>query len=153
MTRRKRTDLFRRRPLFPFLRKPAGQLAVVLLVALIVYLIAVSGVGNNKLASEVNVDEAFLMYQDGAYVLDVSWPAEWDEYHIPAATLIPLDQLYNRLGEVPRDRDILIVSRSSVSSQQARDLLLSAGLNVTSMSGSLNEWYIKGYPIEGAPPQ
>ena len=93
------------------------------------------------------------MYQDGAYVLDVSWPAEWDEYHIPAATLIPLDQLYNRLGEVPRDRDILIVSRSSVSSQQARDLLLSAGLNVTSMSGSLNEWYIKGYPIEGAPPQ
>jgi len=153
MTRRKRTDLFRRRPLFPFLRKPAGQLAVVLLVALIVYLIAVSGVGSNKLASEVNVDEAFLMYQDGAYVLDVSWPAEWDEYHIPAATLIPLDQLYNRLGEVPRDRDILIVSRSSVSSQQARDLLLSAGLNVTSMSGSLSEWYIKGYPIEGAPPQ
>ncbi len=153
MSRRKRTDLFRRRPLFPFLRKPAGQLAVVLLVAFIVYLIAVAGAGSKKLASEVSVDEAFQMYQSGVFVLDVSWPAEWDEYHVPNTTLIPLDQLYNRLGEVPRDREILVVSRLSTSSQQARDLLLSAGLNVTSMSGDLSEWYIKGYPIEGAPPQ
>ena len=143
-----------RRPLFPFLRKPAGQLAVVLFVAFIIYLIAAAGGKNGTSpAREVGVDEAYQMYQTGAFVLDVSWPAEWDEYHAPNTTLIPLDQLYNRINELPKDREILVVSRSQTSSQQARDLLLSAGINAVNMAGSLSEWFAKGYPIEGAPPQ
>ena len=144
-----------RKPLFPFLRKPAGQLAVVLFVVFIIYLIAAAGgqkSGNNS-AREVSVDQAYQMVQNGTFVLDVSWPAEWDEYHMPNAMLIPLDQLHNRLNELPKDREILVVSRSQASSQQARDILLSAGMNAVSMAGSLSEWYAKGYPIEGAPPQ
>jgi rhodanese-related sulfurtransferase len=140
-------------PLFPFLRKPAGQLAVVLLVAFIILMIAQNGAQNRKSGSEVSMDEALTLYQNGAFVLDVSWPAEWDEYHIPGATLIPFDQLFNRYNELPKDRQILVVSRSQDSSQQARDLLANAGFNVVSMAGSLSEWYAKGYPIDGAPPQ
>jgi rhodanese-related sulfurtransferase len=140
-------------PLFPFLRKPAGQLAVVLLVAFIILMIAQNGAQNRKSGSEVSMDEALTLYQNGAFVLDVSWPAEWDEYHIPGATLIPFDQLFNRYNELPKDRQILVVSRSQDSSQQARDLLVNAGFNVVSMAGSLSEWYAKGYPIDGAPPQ
>lgn len=152
--RRTSRNINARKPLFPFLRKPAGQLAVVLLVAFIVYLIAAAGAQNgNSSAREVSVDDAYQMVQTGAFVLDVSWPAEWDEYHIPNATLIPMDQLYNRINELPKDRKILVVSRSATSSQQARDLLLSAGINAISMAGDLSEWYAKGYPIEDAPPQ
>ena len=143
-----------RKPLFPFLRKPAGQLTVVLLVVLIVVLIAISaGNGAKSSAREISVDEAYQKFQSGTFVLDVSWPAEWNEYHAPKTTLIPLDQLYNRLNEVPRDREVLVVSRSQKSSQEARDLLLSAGIKAVSMAGSMSEWYTKGYPIEGAPPQ
>lgn len=127
-------------------------MAVVLLVAFIVYLIASAG-GRSSSANEVSVDEAYLMYQSGSFVLDVSWPAEWDEYHVPNTTLIPLDQLFNRINEVPGNTEVLVVSRSPTSSQQGRDLLLSAGIDAVSMSGSLSEWYAKGYPIEGAPPQ
>lgn len=143
-----------RKPLFPFLRKPAGQLAVVLLVAFIIYLIAAAGgQSGNGSGAEVSVDEALMKYQNGTFVLDVSWPAEWDEYHVPNTTLIPLDQLYNRINELPKDREILVVSQSQTSSQQARALLLSAGVNAVSMAGDLSEWFAKGYPIEGAPPQ
>ena len=110
-----------RKPLFPFLRKPAGQLAVVLLVAFIVYLIAAAGgQGGNGSAREISVDQAFQLYQSGTFVLDVSWPAEWDEYHVPDTTLIPLDQLFNRINELPKDEKILVVSRSAASSQQAQ---------------------------------
>jgi len=151
MSRRRQRNIYSNRSLFPFLRKPAGQLTVVVLVAFIVYLIAFNG--NQKPKSDVSVDEALQMYQNGTFVLDVSWQAEWDEYHAPNTMLIPFDQLYNRLGEVPKDKNILIVSRSSATSQQARDLLISAGFKATSMAGSMEEWYIKGYPIEGAPPQ
>lgn len=155
MRRRRRSNYTsERRPLFPFLRKPAGQLAVVLFVAFIVYLIAsaAGSIGTNS-NREVSVDEAYQMYQSGVFVLDVSWPAEWDEYHAPNTTLIPLDQLFNRMNELPTDREILIVSRSQTNSQQARELLRSAGINAVNMAGSLSEWYARGYPIEGAPPQ
>jgi len=143
-----------RKPLFPFLRKPAGQLAVVLLVVFVIYLIAVTArQGGSSPVREVSVDDAYQKYQSGTFVLDVSWTAEWDEYHVPNSTLIPLDQLYNRLNEVPKDKEVLVLSRSATSSQQARDLLLSDGVNAVSMTGDLSEWYAKGYPIEGAPPQ
>jgi rhodanese-related sulfurtransferase len=150
MSRRRRN--YSQTPLFPFLRKPAGQLAVVVTVALVIMMIALGG-QNRKNTAEVSVDEALALYQSGALVLDVSWPAEWEEYHLPGATLIPLDQLFNRYNELPRDRQILVVSRSSGSSQQARELLVEAGFNAVSMGGSLSEWYAKGYPIDGAPPQ
>jgi rhodanese-related sulfurtransferase len=150
MSRRRRN--YSQASLFPFLRKPAGQLAVVLTVALVIMMIALGG-QNRKNTAEVSVDEALALYQSGTFVLDVSWPAEWEEYHLPGATLIPLDQLFNRYNELPRDRQILVVSRSGGSSQQARELLADAGFNTVSMAGSLSEWYAKGYPIDGAPPQ
>jgi rhodanese-related sulfurtransferase len=143
-----------RKPLFPFLRKPAGQLAVVLFVAFIIYLIAAAGgKAGNSSAREISLDEAYQKYQNGAFVLDVSWPAEWDQYHVPNTTPIPLDQLTNRYNELPKDREVLVVSRSQTSSQQARNFLLSVGIKAISMTGDLNQWYAKGYPIEGAPPQ
>jgi rhodanese-related sulfurtransferase len=150
MPRRRRNYL--QTPLFPFLRKPAGQLAVVVTVGLVIMMIALGG-QNRRNPAEVSVDDALALHQSGAFVLDVSWPAEWDEYHLPGATLIPLDQLFNRYNELPRDRQILVVSRSAASSQQGRDLLVKAGFNAVSMAGSLSEWYAKGYPIDGAPPQ
>lgn len=150
MPRRRRN--YSQTPLFPFLRKPAGQLAVVLTVALVVMMIALSS-QNRRNTAEVSVDEALALHQSGVFVLDVSWPAEWDEYHLPGATLIPLDQLFTRYNELPRDRQILVVSRSGESSQKARELLVEAGFNTVSMAGSLSEWYAKGYPIDGAPPQ
>ena len=94
------------------------------------------------------------MYQQsGTFTVDVRTQEEWDEYHAPNTTLIPLDQLPNRLSEVPKDKEILVVCRSGNRSQQGRDILLSAGYNATSMAGGLKEWYAKGYPIEGAPVQ
>jgi rhodanese-related sulfurtransferase len=138
-----------------YLRKPAVQLGLVAFIALIVYLIATSAGGGtgNGLAREVNTDEAYKMYQSGTLVVDVRTQEEWDEYHAPNTTLIPLDQLPNRLSELPKDKEILVVCRSGNRSQEGRDILISAGYNATSMTGGLKEWYAKGYPIEGAPAQ
>jgi rhodanese-related sulfurtransferase len=105
------------------------------------------------LPAEISVADAYQMYQEGAYVLDVRTQEEWDEYHAPGTTLVPLDQLPNRLNEVPKDREIVVVCRSGNRSQQARDILLNAGFEqVTSMAGGLNSWSAAGYPIEGTRP-
>ena len=154
MSRRRNRKINTRSGLSAFLRRPVVQLAMVAFVAFVIYLVALAGgEGNKNLSREVNVDEAYQMYQTGVFVLDVRTQEEWDEYHAPNTTLIPLDQLQARLSEVPKDKEILVVCRSGNRSQQARDILLSAGYNATSMAGGLKEWFAKGYPIEGAPAQ
>ena len=155
MPKRKNRNVNTRSGLSAFLRRPAVQLAMVVFVAFIIYLIAsAGGSGSSGLAREVSTDEAYQMYQQtGTFVLDVRTQEEWNEYHAPNTTLIPLDQLPNRLSEVPKDKEILVVCRSGNRSQQGRDILLAAGYNATSMTGGLKEWYAKGYPIEGAPAQ
>lgn len=127
------------------------QLAMVLFIAFVVYLIASANSGSATLAREVSVDKAYEMYQSGVFMVDVRTQEEWNEYHAPNTTLIPLDQLQARLSEVPKDREIVVVCRSGNRSQEGRDILLAAGYNATSMTGGLKEWYAKGYPIEGAP--
>ena len=154
MTRRKKGTDSNRGALFPILRKPAMQVAILAVIAFVVYLIAsAGGDGTAGLPREVSVDEAYRMYQEGTFMLDVRTQEEWDEYHAPNATLVPLDQLENRLAELPKDGEILVVCRSGNRSQQGRDMLLAAGFNATSMTGGLKEWHARGYPIEGTPPQ
>jgi rhodanese-related sulfurtransferase len=154
MSRKRSRTTASRSPLFPILRKPAMQLAIVAFVAFVVYLIALGGGGgNSSLPAEVSVDEGYQMYQSGVFMLDVRTQQEWDEYHAPNATLIPLDQLQSRLNELPKDREILVVCRSGNRSQQGRDILRSAGFDAASMAGGLKEWYAQGYPVDGVPVQ
>jgi rhodanese-related sulfurtransferase len=95
------------------------------------------------------VDEAYQKYQDGVFLLDVRTQEEWDEYHAPDTTLIPLDQLEGRLDELPQDEEIVVVCRSGNRSQAGRDILRNNGFErSTSMSGGLNAWRAAGYPIE-----
>src|SRR3990172_2575611 len=71
----------------------------------------------------------------GAFMLDVREPSEWEEFHMPGAPLIPLAELPDRLSEIPTDREIVVVCRSGNRSQTGRDILLDAGVkNVESMS-------------------
>lgn len=131
--------------------RPLVQIGILLIVALVIYLILQSGGGNApaSLPKEISVEEAYNQYQGGAFVLDVRTQEEWNEFHAPNTTLIPLDQLPARISEVPQDREIVVVCRSGNRSQQGRDILLNAGFKqVTSMTGGLNEWRSKGYPIE-----
>ncbi len=101
------------------------------------------------LPSEITVEEAYQFVEQGAYLLDVRTQEEWDEFHAPQATLIPLDQLESRVNEVPTDQDIVVICRSGNRSQTGRDILLSAGHpSVTSVDGGMNAWAAAGYPTE-----
>jgi rhodanese-related sulfurtransferase len=139
--------------LFPILRKPAMQLAIVVFIGFIIYMIALAGGNGGATPREVNVDEAYQLYQSGALMLDVRTSTEWDFYHAPNTLLIPFDQLSARVNELPRDRQIVVVCSSAACSQQGRDILLATGLNAVSMKDGFDIWYARGYPIEGAPPQ
>jgi rhodanese-related sulfurtransferase len=84
--------------------------------------------------------------------LDVRETYEWEELHIPDATLIPLGELESRVNELPRDQEIVVVCRSGNRSLTGRDILINAGFEqVTSMAGGMNQWRAQGFPIVSGP--
>jgi rhodanese-related sulfurtransferase len=98
-------------------------------------------------------DQAYQKYQEGALFLDVRSQAEWDQVHIDKSKLIPLDELQARLGELPKDQDIVVVCKTGVRSQEGMTILQKAGFSrVSSMIGGLTAWQAAGYPLEGSAP-
>lgn len=134
-----------------------GAVAVIALIAIVAL---VFGRGESAPATptvqgarEITVQAAYQKYQAGVFLLDVREQSEWDAFHIPNTTHIPLGELPDRLNELPRDEEIVVVCRSGNRSQEGRDILLRAGFsNVVSMSGGLKQWSALGYPIEGTRP-
>ena len=45
---------------------------------------------------------------DDLVILDVRQPSEYQESHIPGATLIPLPELSDRLGEIDPEKPTLV---------------------------------------------
>ena len=72
---------------------------------------------------------------DGAFLLDVRQPVELVVESVPGAVNIPLPQLRSRLGELPKDREILIICRSAQRAYYATRILLQNGFNARNLSG------------------
>ena len=100
-------------------------------------------------AAELSAAQAYQKYQEGVLFLDVRTQEEWDEFHIRGSRLIPLAELPDRLGELPRDRKIVVVCRSGHRSLSAVNLLQQAGFTrLSSLAGGLQAWQEADYPLE-----
>ncbi len=82
------------------------------------------------------------------FLLDVREPDEYRDGHIAGATLIPLGQLPHRIGELPRDRQIICVCRSGNRSGAAARQLIGAGLDAVNMQGGMLGWARAGLPVK-----
>ena len=134
----------------------AGAAVILLLLFSAYYYLgqnrAVSTTAAAKLPVEISVSDAAAARDQGAFILDVRQPEEWQDYHIPNSTLIPLGELPNRLNEVPKDKDVIVVCRSGNRSQSGRDILLNAGYSsVSSMSGGVSQWRASGFETTSGP--
>lgn len=80
----------------------------------------------------------------GALIVDVREPPEYARDHIDGAINIPLDQLRDRLGELPRDREIWVNCAVGQRSYYACRLLCQRGFTVRNLSGGYQTfaaWY------------
>ena len=123
-------------------------LGVALVAIITVVLIQTARPAAASLPAEISVAQASQLRDQKAFILDVREPSEWTQFHIPGATLIPLGQLPDRLSEVPKDRQVVVVCRTGHRSAQGRDILKQAGFtSVTSMAGGLTAWQAQGLPL------
>lgn len=127
-------------------------LALALVAGTALLLLKNSPAATRALPLEISVAQAAQLREQGAFVLDVRQPEEWNQLHVPGATLIPLDQLASRVNEVPKDKEVVVICRSGNRSQTGRDILLQAGFEkVTSVSGGIIAWRNAGYPTVSGP--
>jgi len=103
----------------------------------------------------VNVKQSAALQSQGVLLIDVRTPGEFAQGHAPGATLIPLDQLPQRLGELRRvqDRPIALICRSGNRSGQAQVILEKAGFTkAVNVEGGMKAWAKAGLPVvTGAP--
>jgi phage shock protein E len=92
---------------------------------------------------------ASLRDRSDVVMLDVRTPEEYAQGHIPGITLIPLDQVPNRLSEIPKDKTVVVTCRTGNRSDQAAQFLRQQGYdNVHNMLGGIVAWEQAGYPVE-----
>lgn len=76
-----------------------------------------------------------------AFLLDVCTPAEFALCRIPGAVNIPLSELRDRIGEIPRDRKIVVYCTVGQRSYYATRILAAHGFsNVSNLSGGYETW-------------
>ena len=68
---------------------------------------------------QVNADDGAKLVEEGAFLLDVREPDEWEAGHIKGALHIPLGDLPARFGELPGEGEVLVICRSGGRSARA----------------------------------
>lgn len=90
-------------------------------------------------APRVTGAEARAMVAAGAVLLDVTPPARAEQSFIEGRTHIPMGELSERMGELPRDRDIVVYCNGGGASPRAAARLRAAGYRAFVM-GARRNW-------------
>ena len=83
----------------------------------------------------------------GAMLIDVRESHEYRNGHAPGAKLISLGVIERRFGEIPKERQILVVCQSGMRSAQAAKLLSANGYLVKNVSGGMANWQRSGLKV------
>ncbi|MBX5449952.1 rhodanese-like domain-containing protein [Thermogemmatispora sp.] len=98
--------------------------------------------------------EAKELLAQGARVIDVRWPSEWQQGHIPGATLLPLSGIYTfgqalrELQLAPSEKVIFVCAVGQRSAIAAEIASLLGFQQVYNLASGMHGWLLSGYPIE-----
>jgi rhodanese-related sulfurtransferase len=113
-----------------------------------------SGHGTNGGANGLGPVEAEALVSEGALLLDVREDYEWEAGHAPAARHIPLGRVPAEVGDLPKDRHLVVICRAGHRSAQATAFLARSGFDATNIEGGMQAWALAGLPVvdsNGAP--
>jgi rhodanese-related sulfurtransferase len=82
-------------------------------------------------------------------LLDVRPAEEYRAGHIPGARSIPLQELEQRLGEIPEEQEVVAYCRGPycLFAVDAVERLRALGIRATRLEDSLADWRARGFPI------
>ena len=93
----------------------------------------------------IDVDE--LATLDGATLIDVREPWEFEAGHLPSARNIPMSSFIERVEEVPRDETVYLICESGYRSMQVAQWLEQQGVEVVNVLGGTAAWRASGRDV------
>lgn len=99
----------------------------------------------------ITLGEAKGMIADGAYVIDVREPHEYSSGHVPNATLIPVNDVFARREELPKEKKLIFVCAVGQRSALACEMAAAGGFQAEvlyNLEGGTEGWIKAGEPVE-----
>lgn len=90
-----------------------------------------------------------LLQDPGIRLLDVRTQPEHDSHRLAGATLVPVQELAQRVGELDPDQRWFVYCEHGVRSVAACEFLAAAGFGaLTNIRGGMAHWASSGLPFE-----
>jgi rhodanese-related sulfurtransferase len=133
------------------------KIFIPLLIVLIIlsWVLSISGCSafvNTKEVIPISTEKVNEIIEKGKdyILLDVRTQEEYDSGHLKDAMLIPVDDLEERINEVPEGKPIIVYCKSGMRSARAADILLNNGFSpVYNMQGGIEKWRSDGFFVYG----
>ncbi len=100
---------------------------------------------------EIDVNKVMELLKNNALLIDVRSKESYVKEHIKGAINIPVNEIENRLNEIPKDRPVVVycTNVNCTASLSAAQKLTSLGYsNVYRFVGGLQEWKSANLPTE-----
>ncbi len=113
----------------------------IILLVLVILFVAYS-MYKKKTTKNITTSELKeLIKESGKYTLiDVRTTGEFRSGHVPKFKNVPLDTLSGRLGEIPKDKPVIVMCQSGSRSMRAYSMLKSNGYDVTNVLGGYSSY-------------
>jgi rhodanese-related sulfurtransferase len=99
----------------------------------------------------INIQESAQLISEGALVVDVREPGEYNEAHLADSVLIPLGEISaEKVNQAnPENKKILIHCRSGKRSKMAVNILVDQNFagEIFNMDAGINGWIESGQPV------
>ncbi len=84
---------------------------------------------------------------ENLFLLDVRESWEFDAAKIEGSHLLPLGQLSQRVGEIQKDKDVVVICHHGIRSQHGAQILAASGFDsVYNLSGGIDAWSLRVDP-------
>jgi rhodanese-related sulfurtransferase len=96
---------------------------------------------------EIEIEQFESLVTEGAAVLDVREPHEWDEGYIDGALLVSLADVPECIDDLPEDAPVYVVCRTGSRSRHVTEYLMKQGLDAYNVAGGIVAWVDAGHSL------
>jgi rhodanese-related sulfurtransferase len=92
--------------------------------------------------------QAAALIENGAQLVDVRRPYEWEGGHLGGARHIEMNDLSAAADSIERDRPVVFYCRGGNRSSMAAEAFRQAGYDAYHVAGGIQAWAEEGLPLE-----
>lgn len=119
---------------------------LLVIIALLLTAVAALAAGPRNISS--TEAKGLLAKNRSVYLLDVRTPEESRQGRLQGSVLIPINEVERRIGEIPKNRPVLVYCAVGSRSNVVAGFLAQRGYReVYNMADGIVGWYRNGFPV------